>query len=107
MDWNSRAEHETRKLLHDYIDENSYLIFAPDSPTTNPYNLSVIPDDLDIVTTKNISFPIYLASFSAYSSDTSEFSFTLRVAHPFTTHRIALASVRSGIVRLGGNRHVR
>ena len=37
------AKHETGKLLRDYADENSCLIFGPDSPTTNPKNPSVTP----------------------------------------------------------------
>jgi hypothetical protein len=50
------AEHETGKLLCDYADENSCLIFGPDSPTINPYNPSVTPDVLNIVITKKLSF---------------------------------------------------
>ena len=45
------AEHKTGKLLRDYVDENSCLIFGLDSPTINTYNPSVTPDDLDIVIT--------------------------------------------------------
>ena len=63
------AEHETGKLLRDYADENSCPIFGPYSPTTNPYNPSVTPDALDIVITKNFSFPVYLNSRSALISD--------------------------------------
>jgi hypothetical protein len=37
------------KLLREYADENSCPIFGPDTPTTNPYNPSAFPDDLDIV----------------------------------------------------------
>jgi len=57
------------KLLRDYADENSCLIFGPDTPTTNPYNPSATPDVLDIVITKELSFPVYLTSCSAISSD--------------------------------------
>jgi len=39
------------------------------TPTTNPYNPSPTPDILDIVITKNLSFPVYLNSCSALSSD--------------------------------------
>jgi len=56
------------KLLRDYADENSCLIFGLDSPTTNPYNSSVSTDVLDIAITKNLSFPVYLTSCSALSS---------------------------------------
>ena len=45
------------------------VIFGPDSPTTNPHTPSVTPDALDIVITKNLSIPVYLASCSALSSD--------------------------------------
>jgi len=69
VDWNSRLNTRRGKLLHDYADGNSYLIFGPDSPTTNPYNPLVTPDVLDIVITKNLSFPVYLTSCSALSSD--------------------------------------
>ena len=59
------AERETGKLLRDYAEENSCLIFGPDSTTTNPCNPSVTPNVLDIVITKNLSFPLYLISCSA------------------------------------------
>jgi hypothetical protein len=58
-----------RKLLRDYADGNSCLIFGPDTPTTNPYNPSVTPDVLDIVLTQKLSFPVYLISCPALSSD--------------------------------------
>jgi len=64
VDWNSRLNTRREKLLRDYADENSCLIFGPDSPTTNPYNPSVTPDVLDIAITKKISFPVYLTSCS-------------------------------------------
>jgi len=69
VDWNSRLNTRRQKLLRHYADENSCLIFGPDSPTTNPYNPSVTPDVLDIVITKNLSFPVCLTSCSALSSD--------------------------------------
>jgi len=68
VDWNSRLS-KRGKLLRDYADENSCLIFGPDSLTTKPYNTSVTPDVLDIVITKNLSFPVYLTSCSALSSE--------------------------------------
>ena len=67
------SEHETGKLLLDNADENSCLIFRQDSPTTNPHNPSVTRDDLDIVITKNLSFPVHLTSCSALSSDNFPF----------------------------------
>jgi len=69
VDWNSRLNTRRGKLLRDYVDGNSCLIFGPDSPTTSPYNPLVTPDVLDIVITKNISFPVYLTSCSALCSD--------------------------------------
>jgi hypothetical protein len=62
------TEIERGKLLYDYVDENSRLISAPDSPNDNPYNLSY-PDVSDIVITNSLSFVIYLTSYSALSSD--------------------------------------
>jgi len=41
VDWNSRLNTRRGKLLRDYADEDSCLIFGPDSPTTNPYNPSI------------------------------------------------------------------
>jgi hypothetical protein len=58
VNWNSRLTTRRGKLLLDYADENSCLIFGPDTPTTNPYNLSATPDVLDIVITKNLTFPV-------------------------------------------------
>ena len=37
------ALHETGKLILDYADENSCLIFGTDTPTINPYNPSTTP----------------------------------------------------------------
>jgi hypothetical protein len=36
VDWNSRVSTRRGKLLRDYADENSCLIFGADSPTTIP-----------------------------------------------------------------------
>jgi len=64
MDWNSQL-----KLIRDYADENSCLIFGPDTPTTKPYNSSATSDVLDIVMVKDLPFPVYLTSCSALSLD--------------------------------------
>jgi len=69
VDWNSRLNTRRGKLLRDYVDKNSCLIFGPDSPNINPYNSLVTPDVLDIVITKNLLFPVYLTSCSTLSSD--------------------------------------
>jgi len=68
VDWKSRLSTRKGNLLRDYADENSCLIFGPDFPTTNPYNPSATPDDLDMVITKNLASPVYLTSCSALSS---------------------------------------
>ena len=69
VDWNSRLTTRRGKLLRDYADENSCLIFGLDTLTTNPYNHSATPDVLDIVVTKDVPFQVYLTSCSALSSD--------------------------------------
>jgi hypothetical protein len=66
---NARLATRQGKILRDYADGNSYLIFGPDTPTTNPYSPSVTADVSDIVLTQNLSFPMYLTSCSALSSD--------------------------------------
>ena len=68
VDWNYRLS-TRRKLLRDYADGNSCLIFGPDSPTTNPYNNSATADVLDIVITRDLPSSLYLTSCSALSSD--------------------------------------
>jgi hypothetical protein len=55
MDWNLRLITRRGKLLCDNGDQNSCLIFGPDTPTTNPYNPLATPDILDIVITKNLT----------------------------------------------------
>jgi hypothetical protein len=92
VDWNSQLSMRRGKLLRDYANGNSCLIFGPDTPTTNPYNHLATPNVLDIVITKNLTSPVYLTSCSALSSDHLPYSLTLRVAHPSSTHRIALIS---------------
>jgi hypothetical protein len=69
VDWNSRLNTRRGKLLRDYADENSCLIFGPDSPTTIPYNPSATPDILDIVITRQLPSYVHLTSCSALSSD--------------------------------------
>ena len=69
VDWNSWLSTRRGKLLRDYADGNSCLIFGPDSPTTNPYNSSATPDVLDIVITRGLPSPVHLTSCSALSSD--------------------------------------
>jgi len=37
VDWNSRLNTRRGKLLRNYVDKDSCLIFGPDTPITNPY----------------------------------------------------------------------
>ena len=69
VDWYSRLSTTRGKLLRNHADSNSFLIFGPESPTTNPYNPSATPDILDIVITRDLHFPIDLNSCSALTSD--------------------------------------
>ena len=65
VDWNIRRG----KLLRDYADENSCLIFRPGTPNTNPYNSSATPYVLDFALVEDLPFPVYLTSCSALNSD--------------------------------------
>ena len=67
MGWSSRLIMTRGRLLHDYADENSCLIWGPSTPNTVPYNSSATPDVLDI--TKDLVTPVYLTMCSALSSD--------------------------------------
>jgi len=69
VEWNSRLITRRGKFLRDYADENSCLIFGPDTPTTKPYNCSAIPYVLDIAIVKDLPFPLYLTSCSALSTN--------------------------------------
>jgi len=69
VDWNSWLSTRRGKLLRDYADENSCLIFGPDTPTTNPYNPYATPDVLDIMLTKKLTSSVYLTSCCSLSSD--------------------------------------
>jgi hypothetical protein len=69
IDWNSRLTTTRGRLLRDYADRKSCLIYGPDSPTTIPYNPSAIPDVLDIVITKNLVTLVSLTVCSALTSD--------------------------------------
>jgi hypothetical protein len=69
VDWNSRLTTTRGKILRDYANGNSCLIYGPESPTTPPYNSKATPDVLDIVIIKDVTFPVYLTACSALSSD--------------------------------------
>jgi hypothetical protein len=123
VDWISRLGTGSRKLLRDYADGNSYLIFGPDSQTTNQYNHFATPDVFDIEISKYFTFPVYLTSYSSLTSDHLPVLIDITCHVPSSTHRIALISgaltvplpnslgrsnsVRSEITRRDGNRHVR
>jgi len=47
VDWNSRLKTRRGKLLREYADGNTCLIFGPDSPTTKPYKPLVTPGHRD------------------------------------------------------------
>ena len=69
VEWNSRLTTERGKHLRDYADKNSYLIYGPSAPTTVPYSPSATPDVPDIIITKDLIASVYLATYSAMSSD--------------------------------------
>ena len=67
--WNSKLSTRRGKILRDYVDENSCLIFGVLSTTTKPYNTIVATDVLNFVITKNLPFPVSLTSCSPLISD--------------------------------------
>jgi hypothetical protein len=69
VDWNSRLTTNRSKFMRDYASRNSSLIYGADSPTSFPYNSSATRDVLDVVITKDLTFPVYLTAYSALSSD--------------------------------------
>jgi hypothetical protein len=69
VDWNLQLITRRGKLLGDYADENSCLIFGSETPTTNPYNPSAAPHILDIVITRELPSSVHLTLCSTLSSD--------------------------------------
>ena len=69
VDWNSRLTTVRGKLLRDYINRYSCLIYEHDTPTTVPYNSSATPDVSDIVVTKRPSDPAIYDCVISFSSD--------------------------------------
>jgi len=69
VDWNSRQNTRRGKLLREYADGNSCLIFGNRHPNHQTIQPLVTPDVLDIVITKKLSFTVHLISSSALSSD--------------------------------------
>ena len=47
VDWNLKLITTRGRRLSDCVNENSCLIYGPDTPTTIPYNSSATPDVLD------------------------------------------------------------
>jgi hypothetical protein len=58
IEWNSRLVTKRGRLLRDYADKNSCLIYGPNTPTSVPYNPSATPDVLEIVITKDLVTPV-------------------------------------------------
>jgi hypothetical protein len=69
VEWNSRLTTRRGRLLRDYADKNSCLIYGPNTPTTVSYSPSATPDVLDIVITKDLVSLVFLTTCSALSSD--------------------------------------
>jgi len=69
VNWNSRLKTIRGKILLNYADGNSCLVFRQDTATTNPYNPLDTLDVLDILITKNLTSAVYLTSSSELSSD--------------------------------------
>jgi endonuclease/exonuclease/phosphatase family metal-dependent hydrolase len=69
VEWNSRIVTRRVRLLRDYADKNSCLIYGPNTPTTVLYNFSAAPDVLDIIITKDVTTPVHLTTCSALNSD--------------------------------------
>jgi hypothetical protein len=91
VDWNSRLSTKRGKLVGDYADEKSCLIFGPDTPTTNPYNPSATADALDIVIPRDLP-SVYMTSCSALSPDHLPVIIETSCRSSFQSHRIAMTS---------------
>jgi hypothetical protein len=108
-----------RGKLPDYVDENSGLIFDPDTLTANPYNPSATFDVLDIILTKDVPSPVHMTSCSALSSDYLSFindtifrsSFLHPPYHPNfrCTYwaNLQACQEKTGFTQYGGNQHMR
>jgi hypothetical protein len=68
VDWNLQLSTRRGKILRNYADEKSCLIFGPDFPTTTPFNPSATPDVLDIVITRHLPSFVRLTTYSTLSS---------------------------------------
>jgi hypothetical protein len=62
VEWNSTLITKIGRLLRDYADRNSCLIYGPSTPTAVPYNPFATPDVLDISMTKDQITPVYLTT---------------------------------------------
>jgi hypothetical protein len=69
VEWNSRLTTRRGRILRDYADKNSCLIYGPNTPTTVPYCSYATPDVLDIAITKHLVSAVYPNTCSALSSD--------------------------------------
>jgi hypothetical protein len=86
VEWKSRLSTERGRILRDYADRISCLIYGPNTPTTVPYIPTATPRVLDIGITKDLGSPIYLTTCSALSSD-HPFCLIRRVDHPFSAQQ--------------------
>jgi len=77
--WNSQRTNAAGLTLLNHMEENDYLIVAPDTPTHHPDQRHHQPDVLDIVILKNNHLQYELCNFSdELSSDHSPVILTLR-----------------------------
>jgi hypothetical protein len=69
VEWNSRLITKRGRLLRDYAERNSCIIYGPNTHETVPYKSSANPDVPDIAITKDLASPVYLTTCSVLSSD--------------------------------------
>jgi len=92
VDWITRLKTIRGKLLRDYAEENSCLIFGPDSQPPTHIVAWLLPMSWTSWWPRtSYSRCIWLPAPHQVRT-TSQFSLTLRVAHYFNTNRIALTS---------------
>ena len=89
VEWNSRLTTKRGRLLRDYVDKNSCVIYGPNTPTTVPFNPSATPDVLDIAITKDLVSQVYLTTCSALSSDHLPILIDTQCHLPFSVHQTA------------------
>ncbi|KAL5237496.1 hypothetical protein ACI65C_004906 [Semiaphis heraclei] len=76
--WNSQRTNTADLVLLNHMEENNYLVVAPDTPTHHPDQRHHQPDVLDIAILKNINLQYQLCNFTdELSSDHSPVILTL------------------------------